>query len=101
MKFNQFALAIVVLGQFATGCAGINRTSYIVGHDPILDKNGGALVVADVCIQYDSVGDPDYYVVSESKASAQALSEALRTALTDKGVQVREVIVPFCVRPEH
>lgn len=88
-------LLSVGLVACVSACSATGPKRFVAGHDPMLDKNGGVTVMADVCIQRDALTDPDYYVMEESKAGAQALIENARKYLNENGVAVRATVVPF------
>ncbi len=85
------ALLIVLLA----GCAHTPKQTFIVAHDPVMDQNGGVVLIADVCLQKDVVGDGDYFSIAESKEGAKALLASARTYLREKQVSVRTELVPF------
>ncbi len=85
------ALLIVLLA----GCAHTPKQTFVVAHDPVMDQNGGVVLIADVCLQKDVVGDGDYFSISESKEGAKALLASARTYLREKQVSVLAELVPF------
>jgi hypothetical protein len=90
---SQYLVLLAVLFAM-TGC--VTTGNFVVGHDPLLDQNGGVFLIVDSCILRDAVNDTDdCYVVAESKATAQALVNATRKYLSENGVPVRAAITPF------
>jgi len=82
---------ILLLG----GCAQNARQAYIVAHNPIMDRNGGVLLLADVCVKRDVVGDDDYFMIDESKAGARAILDSTREYLQKNQVTVSRQYIPF------
>jgi hypothetical protein len=78
-----------------TGCAGTPKQKYVVAHDPIMDQSGGVVLIADVCIKQDVIGDDDYFVIAESKEGAKALLSSARSFLEEKQVNIHSELVPF------
>jgi len=87
-----FVMGLVLL---ALGCAHTPKQTFVVAHDPVMDQNGGVVLVADVCIQRDVVGDDDYFSVAESKEGAKELLNSARKYLQEKQVQIRTELIPF------
>lgn len=92
--FVRNLVTIIVL-LAATGCASTPKVNYIQHHDPIMDQNGGVVLLVDACDQIDVIGDNDYYVINESKEIAGALVTEIRTYLEQNGVSVSTEIIPF------
>ncbi|MFQ5965797.1 MAG: hypothetical protein ACE5KZ_16110 [Candidatus Scalinduaceae bacterium] len=60
------------------------------------------MLIADVCIQHDALGDvDDYFVITEAKAGAQALLDATRKYLENSGIQVCTELIPFVCGTRH
>lgn len=93
MSFRNLGILIIAI-MFA-GCAGTHKVKYVQQHDPIMDRNGGVVLLVDVCNQIDVVGDNDYFVINESKEVIQALVKETRTYLEQNGVQVLAEVTPF------
>ncbi len=86
---------IIFLLFIMTGCASAPKFKYVKRHDPIMDQNGGVVLLVDVCNQIDVVGDDDYYVIKESKEVASALAKEIAAYLEKNGVSVKTEILPF------
>lgn len=87
-------LIVAALAVMLSACAGAPPKFTVSAHDPILDQNGGVVLITDVCIQYDPVGD-DYVVLKETQVNAAALMNTIKKYLADNGVKVRATMVPF------
>ena len=99
---DQYRLFLIGLLILFGGCASLPPPKFVtMAHDPLLDKNGGVVLVSDVCIKRGAVGRDDYVVVAESKAGAKALVNAVRNYLSDNGVQVRATLIPFVCGAWH
>lgn len=88
---------LVLLGGCASAPAKFMAAGGFVttAHDPLLDKNGGVVLLADVCIRRGSLVRDNYVVVEESKAGAKALVNEVHDYLSTYGVQVRATLIPF------
>ena len=99
---GRYKLGLLGICIFIGGCATSLPPPFVTtAHDPLLDKNGGVVLLADVCIKRGRVFGDDYVVVAESKASAEALVSAARDYLSDNGVQVRATLIPFVCGAWH
>lgn len=83
------------LALLLVACAHTPKQAYTVAHDPVMDQNGGVVLIADVCVQKDVVGDEDYFSIAEAKEGAKALLASARSYLQQKQVQVRTELIPF------
>jgi hypothetical protein len=93
---------ILLIGALLAGCSATPPRSGRVSHDPLLDRGNGVLVMLDVCIQQDALGDADdYFVISESRKGAQALLNASRKYLVDNNISVTAEIIPFVCGARH
>jgi hypothetical protein len=88
-------LIVISFVLVALGCAHTPKQSYVVAHDLIMDKNGGVLLIADVCIQRDVIGDDDYFSIAESKEGAKELLSSTRKYLQEKQVPILAELIPF------
>jgi hypothetical protein len=84
----------IVFVMVLTGCAS-PKQKFIVAHDPIMDENGGVVLIADVCVKQDVIGDDDYFVIAEAKEGAKALLSSARKFLEEKQVMIRNELIPF------
>ena len=91
MRYSSIIIILIAL----TSCTGPIKVRKIAHHDPIMDQNGGVVLLVDVCNQIDVVGDGDYCVINESKKVASSLVKGIRSYLDQSGVQVRTEIIPF------
>ena len=94
MKFKFFLLFLVLS---ITGCASVSPPiSHEVTHDPVL-RRGKVLLVTDVCIQRDCIGDSgDFFVIEESRYGAESCLPVLRSYLLDSDIQVCDEIFIVC-----
>lgn len=93
-RFSTSLTFLVSALLTVSGCANPKLNTLL--HDARLDKNGGPLLVVDVCIAHDAIGDAnDYYMITESKAAATAMISAAGRLLFEKGVNVREGVAPY------
>jgi len=89
-------LSIFMIFSITTACGTSPSKDLQVWHDPLFDQNGGTVLIVDVCIQRDALGDADdYFVIEESKAAAQALLDTSVKYLAANGVQARTTLIPF------
>lgn len=80
-----------------TACSAAPPTRHVVSHDPMLARQDGVLLLADVCVQKDAVGDDeDFFVVAESKSAARILLKALRTYIEDSNIPIRGEQMVVC-----
>ncbi len=79
---DRYRWGLLVLLILIGGCASTPPKFITTGHDPLLDKNGGVLLLADVCIRRGSIIRDDYVVLEESKAGAKALVNEARDYLS-------------------
>lgn len=90
-----FCLFSSVLAAILTGCAGPQK-NYELIQEPFLQQSGGILLVVDVCVLQDAIGDADdYHMVSESKSGAMKVADEARAYLIGKGIETKAIIVPF------
>src|SRR5262249_14729019 len=83
------------------GCASIPPKFVTTAHNPLLDKNGGVVLLGDACIKRGAVGSDDYVVVAESKAGVKTLMNVVGDYLSDNGVQVQMTLIPFICGASH
>ncbi|MGR3310562.1 MAG: hypothetical protein ACUZ77_07270 [Candidatus Brocadiales bacterium] len=101
MHLLKISVAAVLCALFAS-CSVTPPKSQRVTNHPLLYRDGGVLLVADVCIQHDALGDAhDYFVITEGKAGAQALLDAVREYLENNGIQVSAELIPFVCGARH
>jgi hypothetical protein len=101
MHLLKLSLTAVLCVLFAA-CSAAPPKNQRVTNDPLLYRDGGVLLVADVCIQQDALGDAhDYFVITEAKAGAQALLDATREYLVNNGIQVSAELIPFVCGAIH
>ncbi len=78
------------------GCAVSNPMCQIVQHNPVLEKQGGVIIIADLCLQQDAIGeDNDCFIIDESKACAASVITATQKVLQENGIRVQGAISPF------
>ena len=86
-----FVLALLLLA----GCAAPQKKFERV-QDAYLQTSGGPLMIVDVCVFQDAIGDADdYHMVTESKAGAERIVEVARDYLRDKNITVKASLVPY------
>jgi len=95
---NKFcSLILSSLLTLFCACSAAPPSSYSVSHDKILNHKDGVLLLVDVCIQRDGIGDStDYFVIDESKYAAQQLIDVLQSYLNDSEIPVRGKIQAVC-----
>jgi len=94
MTFRTRTL-ITSVAALLGACATAPQPKLISVHDPALDKGGGITLVVDVCTRRDPVGAPNYHVLAEARAGAEAVVQNARAFLAEHGVKVREALVPY------
>lgn len=78
-------------------CSAAPPARHVVSHDPMLARQDGVLLFADVCIQKDALGDDeDFFVIAESKLASQILLKNLRTYVEDSNISIRGEISAVC-----
>ncbi len=94
MSRSKTGMTAVLLTITMSACVSA-PPKLIAAHDPILDKGGGVALVVDVCVRRAPMSGDNYYVLNESRTGAEALAEAAHSYLTEHGVKVRTVLIPF------
>jgi len=70
---------------------------HVVSHDPTLSRQEGVLLLIDVCIQKDTIGDDgDFFVIAESRNAAQTLQKMLCTYVEDSKIPIRTEVLMVC-----
>lgn len=91
----HFSITFIFLLVLLTGCAGTPK-KYELLQEPYLREGGGTLLVVDVCVFQDAVGDADdYHMVTESKEGARGIVEVASRYLSEKNVTVKSSLVPY------
>ncbi|HEY0684850.1 MAG TPA: hypothetical protein VGD45_21110 [Steroidobacter sp.] len=90
-----FLAAIAVVG-LSCGCTATPPKSQQVSSDPVLSRQGGVLLLVDVCVQRDQVGNDDYFLIDESASGGQAALEALHKYLAPSDLHVRSQVTAVC-----
>jgi len=81
--------SLVACTVFICGCSAAPPSSREVGHDPILARAEGVVVLVDVCLQRDGLGGGgDYFVVEESQYGAMRVQDKLRQYLGDSNIHI-------------
>lgn len=94
MKITKFVTIVAFLFVLVTGCTPPPK--FVVrGHDPLLDKKDGVVVLIDSCVKRSEIGGDNYVMIHETQESAKALGDAVKQFLTDNEVKVRTVFIPF------
>ncbi len=89
--------SLVACTVFIGGCSAAPPSSREVGHDPILARAEGVVVLVDVCLQRDGLGGAgDYFVVEESQHGAMRVQDKLRQYLDDSNIHVRAQATLIC-----
>jgi hypothetical protein len=97
-KFSVAAIVICVL----TACSATPPKSQLVSYDRTLGQQGGVVLLVDVCIQRDALGDTDdYFVIAESKSGAHAVLGALKKYVQDSAIPIRTALIPFVCGARH
>jgi hypothetical protein len=94
-RFLSFTFAAAAIAITAS-CASVPKLTYEPLNESFLREDGGPVVLVDVCVLQDAIGDADdYYLIAESKQGAEKIAEAARTYLTGLGITPKATIVPF------
>ena len=104
MRKRAILYALSLAAMFTIlGCATTTpKREFVLGHDPLMDQNGGVLLMVDSCILREAMlKTNDCYVVAESKAAAQELLRVSRKYLFDNGVQIHSELIPFVCGALH
>jgi hypothetical protein len=92
--FGKHACFLFAIGLLA-GCAGPVK-NYERIDEPYLRAGGGPLVIVDVCVQQDALGDADdYHMVAESKEGARSIVAVATQYLAEKDQPVKATLVPY------
>jgi len=75
------------------GCAANPPMSRQVSADPLLERQGGVVLLVDAAVQIETLATDDYFVVDEAKAGGQATMTALRKFAEENNIPVRGEIV--------
>ncbi len=89
-------LAAVGVGAVLVGCTATPPKTQQVSNDPLLSKGGGALLVVDVCVQRDELGDGDYFVIDESASGSRAALALMQQYLAPSDLHIRSTIAAVC-----
>lgn len=101
MRFAKFGVAMGAICVLVA-CSATPPESRRVSHDPVLSRESGVLLLVDVCIQRDALGDADdYFVITEAKSGAQMLLDALHKYVQDSGIPIRAELIPFVCGARH
>ncbi|MEH6472023.1 MAG: hypothetical protein V7752_12310 [Halopseudomonas sp.] len=96
MLIKNVGIGICVL-CLLSACSAAPPARHIVSHDPSLDRQEGVLLLVDVCIQKDAIGDDeDFFVIAESKYAAQAIIKTIRTYVEGSNIPIRAEILAVC-----
>lgn len=96
MNDLKFKLIWLLSCLMLCSCAASPPMCQLVRQNPVLEKSGGVLIVADMCIKLDAIGEEgDYFVVKESKECAQAIVEIAKRILSENEIKVNESFSPF------
>lgn len=95
MRVLNFLVAVLVLCGL-TGCTATLPKSQEVSHDAVLGRQAGVLLLVDACVQRDTLGGGDYFVINEAEAGAQAALGALRKYVKDSDIAVRGEVISVC-----
>lgn len=78
-------------------CSAAPPSTNIVTHDSTLSRQQGVLLLVDVCIQKDGLGDSgDSFIIAESKYGAGKTMDALRFYVTDSDIPINAEIITVC-----
>lgn len=91
--FVRYLCCIMIL--MSMGCAGGPKANYVRKYDPVMDKNGGVVLLMDVCRQVDSIGEGECFVIDESKKVASDLVDGIEHFLKQNGISVKTTLIPF------
>jgi hypothetical protein len=101
MRMKFYSLVVLSLVCLLAACAAAPPKSQRLVHHSELDGNSGALLMVDVCLNQDLLGDDDYFVVREARVGAQALIDAGSRYLSASGVSVGAKLIPFVCGALH
>lgn len=95
MRERKFLAALAVAG-LATGCTATPPKTNQVATDPLLAREGGVLLLIDVCVQRDGLEFGGYFVIAEAAAGGQVALEALHKHLNNSDIRVRSTVAAVC-----
>lgn len=95
MRSLGFSVAMTALCLTAA-CATAPPKSRQVANDPLLQLQGGVLLLIDVCVQRDGLGNGDYFVINEAESGGRAALEILRKELRVSDIRVRAELIAVC-----
>lgn len=94
-------LRFLSLVCLVAACSALPPKSQRLLHHSELEGASGALLMVDVCLNEDLLGDDDYFVVKEAKEGAQALMNAMARYLNATGLSVGTKLIPFVCGALH
>ena len=95
-------LSLILLCVLLQGCAAAAPpTSRMLTQHPELKDKAGVLLMVDVCIKRDTVGDDDFFVIENSQLGAATVVKAVTDYFSEIGLTPREKIVPFICGALH
>lgn len=86
-------LAAIGLVCTLSGCAANAPMSRQVSADPLLERQGGVVLLVDASVQIETLGPGDYFVIDEAKSGGQATLAALRKYAEENNISIRGEIV--------
>lgn len=96
MPIKCIAVVVCIL-SLLSACSAAPPARHVVSHDPTLSRQEGVLLLVDVCIQKDAIGeDEDFFVIAESKYAAQTSLNILRSYVADSNIPIRAEITAVC-----
>jgi hypothetical protein len=82
-KSAAFLAEMVIVCGLLAGCVAAPPVSHQVSSDPLLERQGGVLLLVDAAVQINVMGHGDYFVINEAKAGGQATLSSLRKYIED------------------
>ncbi len=89
-------MAAIALVCVLNGCAADLPISRQVSHDPLLERQGGVLLLVDASVQINELVGEDYFVINEAKSGGQAAITSLHKYIEDSSIPIRGEVVSVC-----
>lgn len=100
MRKEYIAVACALLSL--TACSTIPPRFVSRGHHPVIDRDGVAYLLTDVCIQYDALGvDDDRFLGNDSRTIASSMTETISEYLSKNGIKVNSRQEPLVCGAIH
>lgn len=98
-RTGALCLALLFL-LTACGTPAPPTSRRVVAHESVADS-GGTMLIVDVCLNHSPLGVDDYFVVSNARRGADALTLATTQFFAPSEVRIESKLVPFVCGALH